>query len=97
MRVYAFVDYADEKNKRADIDYNFVINKFKISKCWDYGMHDLLRRGVYRNMGFCYDFRENLKRYLVKQYGEWNEYFAPNKTLLRKVLGSRVQKIIDYK
>ena len=97
MRVFDFVGDADEKNKRTDIDYTFVLNKFKVLKCWDTGLYDLLRHGHYKSMGFCYDFRGDLKHYVVKQYGEWCEYYAPNKTLLRKVLCGKVQKILDYK
>lgn len=46
-------------------------------------------------MGYCYDFRKELKKYVVKQYGNWYEYFAPNKTLLRKALCGRIEKIVE--
>lgn len=28
-------------------------------------------------MGYCFDFIDVLKRYLVNQYGHWSEYYAP--------------------
>ena len=41
-----------------------------------------------------YDFKPFLKRILVKQYGTWSEYFAPNKTKLRKCLYGRIDEMV---
>jgi hypothetical protein len=58
---------------------------------------DMLCDGIYKYMGWQYDFREYLTRYVVRQYGNWRDYYAPNKTILRKVLGSGITKIIEFK
>jgi len=54
---------------------------------------NLIRCGCYKLMGYKYDFQPYLKKYLYKQYGQWNEVFAPNKTLLRQVIGGRIESI----
>lgn len=56
---------------------------------------NLIRYGHYKLMGFVYDFKPYLKKYLYKQYGSWAEAYAPNKTLLRSVLGGKIDKIIE--
>ncbi len=56
---------------------------------------NLLHYGVYKVAGYKYDFSVYLKRYIYKQYGSWNEAYAPNKTTLRKVLGGRIEKIVE--
>lgn len=59
------------------------------------GNHNIIENGVYKSMGYKYDFRQCLKKYLYKQYGQWEEVYAPNKTLLRQVIGGRIDKIIE--
>lgn len=54
---------------------------------------NLIRYGCYKLMGYKYDFRPFLKLYLYKQYGQWNEAFAPNKTTLRSVIGGTITQI----
>lgn len=56
---------------------------------------NLIRYGYYKLMGYQYDFKPYLKKYLYKQYGDWIEVYAPNKTLLRQVIGGRIDKIIE--
>lgn len=56
---------------------------------------NLLKYGHYKLMGYVYDFKPYLKLYVYKQYGTWHEAYAPNKTLLRSVLGGRIDKIIE--
>lgn len=58
---------------------------------------NLIRYGVYKLMGYRYDFKPYLKKYLYKQYGEWREAYAPNKTLLRKVIYGTINQIIELK
>ena len=52
-------------------------------------------KGYYLYMGWCYNFLPYLKTYLVKQQGNWQEYKAPNKTLLRRSLYGKIEKIIE--
>lgn len=58
---------------------------------------NLVRFGYYKSMGYLYDFKPYLKKYLYKQYGDWREAYAPNKTLLRQVIGGRIEQIIELK
>ena len=46
-------------------------------------------------MGYCFDFFDVLKRYIVNQYGQWSEYYAPDKTSLRAYLCGRVDQIVE--
>ncbi len=43
-------------------------------------------------MGWRFDFSDVLKKYLVNQYGRWTEYYAPDRTSLRKHLYGRIIK-----
>lgn len=58
-----------------------------------YGLDNLKRYGYYKLAGWLYQF--NMPKFLVKQYGEWHEYYAPNKTCLRNALFGRIEKIIE--
>jgi len=58
------------------------------------GNDNLTRFGVYKLMGYRYNFKPFLNLYLYKQYGHWTEIYAPNKTSLRQVVGGRIDKII---
>lgn len=45
--------------------------------------------GTYLAAGWTYDFRDELRLFLVKEkYYGWQEYYATNKTAIRKKLGS---------
>ena len=46
-------------------------------------------------MGYCFDFIDVLKRYLVNQYGYWSEYYSPDKTSLRAHLYGRINQIVE--
>lgn len=56
---------------------------------------NIFRTGFYKNGGYSFNLRPYLKLYLFKQYGEWREFYAPNKTLLRKQVYGRIDKIIE--
>jgi len=66
--------------------------KTKYGKGCIFGIENL-HKGYYKLAGWCFDFNPYLKTYLVKQYGQWAEYKAPNKTLLRRSLYGKVDKI----
>lgn len=51
--------------------------------------------GIVKRMGYLYDLRPQMKNYLVKQYGSWQEYWAPNKTLLRKEICGKIDRIVE--
>lgn len=46
-------------------------------------------------MGWSIDFSDVLKGFVVKQYGEWHEYRAVDRTSLRTMLHGTIDKIIN--
>ena len=52
------------------------------------------RYGYYKLMGYQFNFRPYLKLYIYKQYEQWSEIYAPNKTMLRKKVYGKIDKII---
>lgn len=48
-------------------------------------------------MGYCFDFSDVLKTFLVLQYQQWHEYKAIDKTSLRAMLYGRISLIIEFK
>lgn len=67
------------------------------SKGYHSALHTMLNSGVYKYMGYRYDFTPLLQKYLYKQHGMWSEVYAPNKKSLRAVIHGRIDKIIDLK
>lgn len=57
----------------------------------------LMCSGGIKSGGWFYDFRPVLKKYKFKQYDFWHEVYAPNKTLLRKAIYGRIDKITELK
>ena len=57
----------------------------------------LLRMGVYKSGGWAFDFRDELKKYIVRYTdGHLEEMWAPDRTSLRNALGSsRIHYIVD--
>ncbi len=46
-------------------------------------------------MGYRFSFEDVLKTFLVKQYGDWYEYNAPDKTSLRAMLYEKIDRIVE--
>ena len=46
-------------------------------------------------MGYRFGFEDVLKSYIVKQYGSWAEYTAPDKTSLRSIIYGRIDQIAE--
>ncbi|OJU79102.1 hypothetical protein SAMN02927937_00618 [Paenimyroides aquimaris] len=46
-------------------------------------------------MGYRFGFEDILKAYVVKQYGSWQEYNAPDKTSLRSFIFGRIEQIAE--
>ncbi len=87
-----FVDHVDQNAKPTLEAKSFLERAYQRF----YTNNDnLLRYGHYKLMGYRYDFKPFLKKFLYKQYGEWREVFAPNKTILRKVIYGKIDKIIE--
>jgi hypothetical protein len=91
---FPFVSHVDQ-------DARPTITTEKISQIFGGGyhtnFHDVSRTGMLKIMGYKYNLRPYLKQYLVKQYGSWQEYYAPNKTALRKCLHGAIDKIVELK
>ena len=47
--------------------------------------------------GWRFDFSDVLKTFVVKQYNQWTEYKATDKTTLRSMLYGRIDKIVEVK
>lgn len=45
--------------------------------------------------GYRFGFEDVLKTYVVKQYGSWAEYNAPDKTSLRTIIYGRIDQIAE--
>ncbi|AWG23894.1 molybdenum ABC transporter ATP-binding protein [Flavobacterium kingsejongi] len=46
-------------------------------------------------MGYRFGFEDVLKTYVVKQYGNWSEYNAPDKTSLKSIVYGRIDQIAE--
>jgi len=57
--------------------------------------NNIERYGVCKLMGYKYDLRPYLRLFAVKQYDFYSECYAVNKTLLRKSLHGRIQRIVE--
>jgi hypothetical protein len=86
-----FVSYVDS-NLKPTLDVAFL--KRAYTKGFT-NNENLLRNGVYKLMGYRYDFKKHLKKYLYLQYGQWHQVYAPNKTLLREVVFGYIERIIE--
>ena len=47
--------------------------------------------------GWRFDFSDILKTFVVRQYNQWTEYKATDKTALRSMLYGRIDKILEVK
>jgi hypothetical protein len=90
-----FVTHVNQ-DLRPEIGDPLEFLKEKYSSRFSFGLDNLLRGGHYKLMGYAYDFRPHLKKFLYKQnYYGWQEAYAPNKTLLRKAVYGTIEKIIE--
>jgi hypothetical protein len=64
---------------------------------YHFGLDNVRSSAMYKLHGWAYIFRPYLKRYVVRQYDSWFDYYAPNKTLLRKSLYGKLDKIVEFK
>lgn len=93
---YPFVGHVDQE-ARPSIENPIEFLKEKFNSPHSFGIDNLMRFGVFKLMGYKYDFRSYLKKYLYKQYGNWIEVYAPNKTYLRKAVYGKIDKIVELK
>jgi len=46
-------------------------------------------------LGYCFDFSDVMKTFVVKQYGNYQEYKAIDRTSLRSMLYGHISRIIE--
>lgn len=94
---YKFVSWdADDKGDEY-ITNDYVINLYKEGRANDTTCCYLLDQAHIKRMGYIYDFRDILKKFVYKtNYGIYEGY-APNKTLLRKNVHTKCHYVIELK
>lgn len=92
MQTYKFTD-TTHAAPIIDNTKQFLLDKY--SNPFAFGTSNLLNSGVYREMGRACDFGDELTLYVYKQYGNRHQAYAPNKTLLRKCVYGRIDKILQ--
>jgi hypothetical protein len=45
-------------------------------------------------MGWCVEFEDVLRCFIIKQYGEWREMWATDKTAIRHITFGRIEEIV---
>lgn len=88
--IWSFTKNTREANK-LDIQNPIEWLKEKFKK-FSFGWDNLQGSGIYKEMGWAYDFRPFLTKYVYRAYGHWQECWAINKTHLRQEI-SPIQKI----
>lgn len=94
---YRFAKHDRVPTERPDIFRGVTPEQFldaKYQRALIFGLQNLQQTGWYRISGWSFDFTPYMKRFVVKQYDSWQEYWAPNKTLLRRSLYGRIEKIV---
>ena len=87
----AFVSHVDNS---VTPTHEFNLGNIFFKGC-SFHLNEVSRTGYAKLMGYRYNLKPFLKKYLYKQYGQWNEYFAPNKTMLRRSVYGSIDKIIE--
>jgi len=87
-----FVNHVDQ-NLKPTLEANEFLKRAYVRY---YTNNDnIVNYGFYKLMGYQYDLKPYLKKYLYKMYGNWQEAYAPNKTLLRAVIYGTITNIIE--
>lgn len=60
-----------------------------------FGLNDLKEFGIYKYLGWAFDFKPYLRRFVIKTGGSWRELYAPNKEKLRIVTHARISEIVE--
>ena len=94
-----FSEGATEDKIRRDIENDpegFLKAKTKEGR-FAFGMDNIMQYGSYKEMGYRYDLRSFMKRFVCKHHGHWIEKYAINKTSLRALVGGHIDEIIEAK
>lgn len=97
MTYYIFSTNIDPNsaNKEILLDPITFLKTKMVGSPHAFGIDNLLTQGIYKYLGWKYDFRDDLKKFVYKQHGVWSEAYALNKTNLRHLVGGRIDKIIE--
>lgn len=92
-----FVAHVNQENRPTLNDVDAFIKSV-----YNGGYHgnyiDVSKTGILRRLGYQYNLRDYLKKYIVKDYyGNIFEMYAPNKMAVRKCEGNNVRYIIEIK
>ena len=88
---YPFVEHVDQNLRPSHVfDLNSIFNGSCHSQ-----LDNIKRSGYSKILGYQYNLKPYLKKYVYKQYNSWYEAYAPNKTLLRKSTFGKIDKIIE--
>lgn len=95
---YCFSSMVELKHKNEDIcnglspkEYLKTIYKHNTNSC----LSSLRTNGVIRSMGWEYDFKSYLKRYVYKLHNNWHECYAPNKVAVKTSTFGTVKEVIE--
>ncbi len=97
VRARSFIEAPEEKYIRNDIEQDpqaFVMEKLTSSK-YNFGVDEIMRHGIYKEMGYKYDLRAYVRHFVYKQYGSWHESYALNRTNLRKLIRGHIDQILE--
>lgn len=93
MHVWKFNPDTDAKQPK--ITEQQLIDLMKAGDQSTFGVRALLSNGVYREAGWAFEIRNRLHCYVYRQYGGWQEAYAPNRTTLRRLVGSQIDEILE--
>lgn len=85
-KAYIIRQKINENVKLSRDEKNWITNQVNSNSYFNYAIPV---------MGWCFNFSDILKTFVVKQYGSWTEYKAIDKTALRKMLYGRIDKIVE--
>lgn len=85
-KVYALREKVNSGEKLEREEKNWITEKVN---------HNSYFKSAIPLQGYCFDFSDILKTFVVKQCGQYQEYKAIDRTSLRAILYGRIEKIIE--
>jgi len=94
VKAFKFTDTEAEKpDVNHDTVFEFLNSRYTEGSI--FGIENLKQSGGFKLMGWYFDFKPYLKLYVINQYDNWYQAYAPNKTMLRKTIHGRIDKIVE--
>ena len=82
---------------RMKVNNGGVLNREEKNWITEKVNHNAYFKSAIPLQGYRFDFSDILKTYVVKQYGQYQEYKAIDRTSLRAMVYGRIDKIIEDK